>query len=342
MTYLFELNHPKHFHQFKHIVSLLSADNNVIIIAREKEVLFNLLDENYVEYIKFSHSKSGSILKKIAYHLIMLRKLLVVVYKHRPGFFLSKASVSTIFVKVFFPKCKTVIFPDSEVVWLTNKIVRRFANKIFSPENFTKNFGNKQISVPGIFENAYLSPKNNSIEPLDLSLYGYPTKKKTVLLRFVGWSANHDVNQFGFTENQKKRLVQLFSKYDFNIIISTESVLPNELEIYKNPIPASKMHSLLKVCQFYVGDSQTMATEAALLGAKSFRYNSFVGVNDMSNFKFLEKKGLLLNYNNFEELMESIEFEIEGKTFRFKDSNNYWNECKDQNSFILNHLISEK
>jgi len=340
MTYLFELNHPKHFHQFKHIVSLLSADNNVIIIAREKEVLFHLLDENNVDYIKFSHSKSGSILTKVAYHLFMLSKLLVIVYKHRPDFFLSKASVSTIFVKIFFPKCKTVIFPDSEVVWLTNNIIRRFANKIFTPENFAKEFGTKQIRVPGLFENAYLSPKNNYFEPIDLSLYGYSTKKETVLLRFVGWSANHDVNQFGFTENQKKNLVQLFTVYDFNIIISTESVLPKELETYRNPIPASKMHSLLKVCQFYVGDSQTMATEAALLGAKSFRYNSFVGVNDMSNFKFLEKRGLLLNYNVFEELIESIEIEIEGKTKRFEDSYNYWNECKDQNSYILNHLLS--
>jgi len=55
----------------------------------------------------------------------------------------------------------------------------------------------------------------------------------------------------------------------------------------------------------YIGDSQSMATEAALLGVPSLRYNSFVGEKDMSNFIKLEKElGLLFNFNDFDLLLK--------------------------------------
>jgi hypothetical protein len=338
MTYVFELNHPKHYHQFKHLINRLKVDNKVIVIAREKEVLFNLLEENNVDYIKFSHSSSGNIIKKVGYHLIMLRKLLKVVYKQKPNFLLSKASVSTIFVKLFYPQCQTVIFPDSEVVWLTNHVIRHFANIIFTPEFFAIDYGKKQKRVPGIFENSYLAPVENKIEPLDISKYGYNPTKRTVFLRFVGWTANHDIKQFGFSEKQKKTLIELFEKHLFNIIISSEKSLPSQFEQYKNPLPVSKVHSLLKSCQFYVGDSQTMASEAALLGLKSFRFNSFVGEKDMSNFKYLETIGLLRNFKNFNLLIQSLDNEALGGDKFFTEIDNYWKESGNQTLYILENL----
>jgi predicted glycosyltransferase len=44
----------------------------------------------------------------------------------------------------------------------------------------------------------------------------------------------------------------------------------------------------------YVGDSQTMATEAAVVGTPAIRSNSFAGENDMSNFVELEEEYELL------------------------------------------------
>ena len=51
-----------------------------------------------------------------------------------------------------------------------------------------------------------------------------------------------------------------------------------------------------------------MATESALLGTPSIRYNSFVGKNDMSNFVLLEKKyKLLKNFSNFRDAFNCVE-----------------------------------
>ena len=77
---------------------------------------------------------------------------------------------------------------------------------------------------------------------------------------------------------------------------------------YKLPTPASAIHSVLAFADLYLGDSQTMATEAALLGTPAIRSNSFVGENDMSNFKMLEHKyGLLRNIASFDEVLKTVE-----------------------------------
>ena len=92
------------------------------------------------------------------------------------------------------------------------------------------------------------------------------------------------------------------------VYISSEKELPEELKEYKLPTPASAIHSVLAFADLYLGDSQTMATEAALLGTPAIRSNSFVGENDMSNFKMLENKyGLLRNIASFDEVLKTVQ-----------------------------------
>ena len=53
-----------------------------------------------------------------------------------------------------------------------------------------------------------------------------------------------------------------------------------------------------------IGDTQTMATEAGILGTPAIRCNSFVGENDMGNFIELEKKyDLIYSYRDQDEAL---------------------------------------
>ncbi|MFC7231061.1 hypothetical protein ACFQMM_05875 [Saliphagus sp. GCM10025308] len=64
------------------------------------------------------------------------------------------------------------------------------------------------------------------------------------------------------------------------------------------------IHDLLYYADLYVGDSQTMATEAAILGTPAIRSNSFVGDGDMSNFVELESTyGLLSSLSDERETL---------------------------------------
>jgi predicted glycosyltransferase len=135
----------------------------------------------------------------------------------------------------------------------------------------------------------------------------YTLKKPYALFRFVGWYANHDVNNSGFTPEQQRMLLQI-AEQKMTVYISSEKKLPEDLEKYKLPTPAAEIHSVLANADLYVGDSQTMATEAALLGTPAIRSNSFVGPNDMTNFIVLEKQyDLLRNIRDYEGVVDAMQ-----------------------------------
>jgi predicted glycosyltransferase len=61
------------------------------------------------------------------------------------------------------------------------------------------------------------------------------------------------------------------------VFITTEQQIEPEFEKYRLPVSPEKIHSLLFYSAMFIGDSQTMTTEAAMLGIPSFKCNSFAG-----------------------------------------------------------------
>ena len=320
MRFLFELNHPKHYYQFKYIMLNLEKDGHeVFVIARDKDVLLNVLDQEKVQYEVFG-----------AYHKKMKDKILgtfsivcnykKIVKRIKPDVIVSKAS----FYGVYTAKicgAKSIIFPDSEVVYVTNKIVAPLCDKIVTSETFGLDYGKKHGRVAGFFENSYLAP--SVFTPHENVIKDFGLKRPYAIFRFVGWFANHDVHNGGFTLEEKMELVKAVEPY-MTVYVSSEKQLPEELEKYKLPTPASQIHSVLSYADLYLGDSQTMATEAALLGTPAIRSNSFVGENDMTNFIILEKKyGLLRNIASFDEVLETV------KDFASSSRKEEWMKKKD-------------
>lgn len=291
MRYLIELNHPKHYYQFRKVAQLLQTDgHDVHFIARDKDVLLKILDEEQVKYELFG-KRTSSVWSKAFTALSILFGYIAIVKRYKPDMIISKASLfGTVAAKV--SGCKSVIFPDSEVVKLTNKVVAPMCTAVVTPASFGLDYGKKHHRVNGFFENCYLAP---SVFVPDASLIGdYGLHRPYAIFRFIGWSANHDVGQNGLSHEQKLRLVESVSRH-MSVYISSEKDLPAELVPYRLNTPSSKMHDVLAMADLYVGDSQTMATEAALLGTPAIRSNSWVGPHDMTNFKILESEYHLLN-----------------------------------------------
>ena len=300
MRFIFELNHPKHYYQFKYIMSILEErGHSIMVLARDKDVLLKVLQEEEVPYRVFGVHKEN-ISAKVLSSFSILRHYKRIAKEFSPDVIVSKASLyGTLVAKIL--GCKSFIFPDSEVVKLTNRVVAPIATRIVTPEPFTIDFGKKHLRIKGLFEDCYLSPEVLSIDN------SYPEEHNLqcpyAVLRFVGWTANHDINNNGFSLDEKVALADSISKY-MTVYISSEKALPPELAKYRLSTPAAQIHDVLANADLYVGDSQTMATEAALLGTPAIRSNSFVGENDMSNFKMLEKEyGLLLNIRDFKSVL---------------------------------------
>lgn len=341
MNILFELNHPKHYYQFRYLINNYKNNGDeVLILARDKDVLLKVLEEEGQQYQVFGKHGKG-----IYWKIVFLPKLLFtylrIAWAFKADFILSKASIYAVLLKPFI-KSKIVISPDSEVVWLTKKIVAPLANIIVTPNTYQLNHGKNHKWINGFFEETYLSPLSFQA---DESIIGkYNLRVPYFVLRFISWDANHDIGNWGFSDEQKILLCELLSKHGQVIVSAERNKIPKEIEKYLIQVPPSMIHHVLYFSNLYIGDSQTMATESALLGTPSFRFNSFVGENDMSNFIRLEKDlGLLSNFSDFDELYGSvlkIITEKDSKNSWMNKRNNYFNNKNDINKQFL-EIINE-
>jgi predicted glycosyltransferase len=182
-----------------------------------------------------------------------------------------------------------------------------FIKAIITPNFFRENLGKKQIRVECFKELSYLHP--NYYTP-NINIYKYLGINKEdqfVLLRFNAFDAVHDIGITGISKNDKLNLVKRLEKY-FTIFISSEDKIQPELESYILKTPKSRIHDVLYYAKLFVCDTQTMATEAAILGTPVIRSNSFVGPTDMGNFIELEKRyGLMFNIKDLQMVIKKAE-----------------------------------
>lgn len=347
LHYLFELNHPKHYHQFKNIFKAISANNDSFeVIARNKDVLLFLLNEDNVPYHIYG-KRGNSLFNK----LLFIPRLLIDYFRKvkaiSPDVIVSKASPYAAIIGKLM-NIPTVITPDSEIVYLTNKFVAPISSLVITQNSFNKKFGVKHKTITGFFETTYLHPAYFHPQEDELLTIKLKKDEKYFVVRFIGWDANHDINQFGFSNEEKIKLVNFLEKYG-RVIITSEKNVPHDLQKNVFKLHPSKIHHLLSYADLYIGDSQSMATEAALLGTPSIRYNSFVGENDMSNFKLLQEKyDLLINCRSFEEVIAATNKILNNSNSKKewqKKAEKYFDEIGDTNDELLqliNSVINKK
>ena len=100
--------------------------------------------------------------------------------------------------------------------------------------------------------------------------------KKYFILRFAKLSAHHDTGKAGITTEIASRIIRKLKPLG-NVFITSERELEPEFERYRISIKPQDMHDALYYSEMFIGDSQTMAAESAVLGTPSIRYNDFVG-----------------------------------------------------------------
>ncbi|CAJ37096.1 DUF354 domain-containing protein [Methanocella arvoryzae] len=292
-----DINHPAHVHYFRHFIrEMKNRGHEVMITASEKEISYQLLNEYGLEYKKLG-TYGISLLDKVKNILILDFKLLQAVKDFRPDVFFGFGSIRNAHVSFLLGK-PCVAFDDSEPSPIEHLLYVPFTNAIVTPDCFKKDFGRKHVRYNGYTELAYLHPKYFTPDPEVLKKMGLKPGEKYVVMRFVAWKAGHDFGKGGFSDEARIRAVREMEKHA-RVFITSELPLPAELEKYRIKISPVNIHSVLYYAQMLIGDSQTMTTEAALLGTPAIRCNTFVGEHDMGNFLELEKKyGLIFNYDN--------------------------------------------
>jgi hypothetical protein len=121
------------------------------------------------------------------------------------------------------------------------------------------------VTYPGYHELAYLHPARFTPDPTRLPAFGLHEGERYFLLRFVSWQASHDKGEVGLTDDRKRRLVALLAPHG-RVLISSEGRVPPDLEPLVLRGPLVDVHHLMAYAQMIVGESATMASEAAVLG----------------------------------------------------------------------------
>jgi len=76
---------------------------------------------------------------------------------------------------------------------------------------------------------------------------------------------------------EQKRKIIVILKPHGKVFITCERKIDDEFKEYQLKVSPEKVHSFMFYAQMLIGDSQTMTSEAAVLGVPSLRCNSFAG-----------------------------------------------------------------
>jgi predicted glycosyltransferase len=162
---------------------------------------------------------------------------------------------------------------DHDVVPWFARLAYPLATGIVSPHVTTLGvWERKRRGYSGYQKLAYLHPARFTADRSKVRHLG----DRYFLLRLVSLTAHHDVGAVGVASALVRNLVSELSMHG-KVYISSERALPPEFQEYALPCPATDIHHALAFAQAYLGDSQSMAVEAAVLGVPGIRLSSFVG-----------------------------------------------------------------
>jgi uncharacterized protein len=277
MRILIDIGHPAHVHYYRNLaVELEKRGHQVFWTVKEIEIAKRLLDYYGFKYIvlpKKSDSLPGKIWKQLLYDIIIFSICIKKRIDIAIGTSVSVAHVSKI------SRIKSIVFDDDDddVQPLVTKYVSPYADILVSPEAL---FGKRKrfdtIYYPGYHELAYLHPNRFIPDSKVLKDLGINSTEVFFIMRFNVFKAHHDVGINGLSLEQKLRLIDELKPYG-RIFITTERNIEPELVQYQLKVSPEKIHSLMYYTTLFLGDSQTMTSEAAVLGVPSLRCNSFAG-----------------------------------------------------------------
>lgn len=310
MKILFYLGHPAHYHLFKNILKRLMIKNhNVKVLVKKKDVLEDLLENDGIDYMNIlsevrSNSKWGmgwAMLKKdwrIFKICLTFKPDLMVGTPPELGHIGTLMKIPTIHVNE----------DDQHIYNFASKyLTYPWADYILSPTSCDNGKWNyKSIKYNGYHELAYLHPNHFSASKKIVHLY-FPTNEPYFIIRFAKLTAHHDEGIQGISNKLAQKIIAILNSKG-NVFITSERELPSELESYRMAINPLDIHHVLAFASLYIGDSQTMAAESAVLGTPFVRFNDFVGrIGYLQELEQKYKLGFGIKTNEPEKLLDTIQ-----------------------------------
>lgn len=295
MNVLIDIGHPAHVHLFSNFAREMQAKgNNIFFTCREKEFEVFLLKKYGFEYKSFGKKYKTAIGKVFGIIEFDLKEFFVGL-KFKPDIIMSHGSIYA--AHASFLLGKPHISMEDTFNFEQIRLYKPFTKHILTGNYPHPLITPKIISYSGYHELAYLHPGRFTPDKSVVKDLGLSDGQKYVIMRFVSWIASHDIGHKGISLDNKIRAIREFELYA-KVFISSESALPKELEKYRIPISAERIHDAIAFAWLLYGESSTMAEEAAMLGTPAV----YLYTGSTHYTTHLEKDyGLLFNYSESDE-----------------------------------------
>ena len=306
MKIVVDINHPAHVHYFKKFIwEMQKRGHRFLITTSDKDIACKLLDLYQLPYTNLGSYGKG-IIRKILNVPVMDLRMYNAVKRFEPDLFVSFGSIRAAHVSKMLLR-PHIALEDTEHSVLSNWLYRPFTNIILTPACFQKDFGKKQIRFAGTTDLLYLHPNRFTPDPKVLEELGLTEKDTFFIVRFISWDANHDIGQTGIAD--REGFVHEMTKYG-RVFITSENELPESLKKYQITISPEKIHDLMYYATLFVGESGTMATEAACMGVHAVVVNPEArqgnGRYTFGVFQFYHEYELLWAYNTEREALQQV------------------------------------
>ncbi len=283
MRFVVDVLHPIDSHIFHYFIDQLRArGHEFLVTSRHKECAVELLDAfNIPQHVLTSRGRG--LAGKVTELAVRTRRFLKLVGPFDPDYLISMTGPVVAAASPFL-RARTLVLHDNEIPRLVNRAIARLSDAYIVPRGFTDRFGCNQVRYEGYQQLAYLHP--NVFRP-DINVarkHGLSGDEPFIVVRFVELDAYHDVGERGFSYRAKADAIRRLARHG-RVVITSEEPLPDEFQRYRLAIPPQDMHHVLSFADLLVGESCTMASEAAILGTHALWIaRTWRGViNDMSD-----------------------------------------------------------
>ncbi len=265
MRILVDILHPAHVHFFRNFIRQMQRrGHRILVTARKKDIALDLLRLYRIPYKKISTLRTGFI--NLAFELAVRDlRMLRIARRFRPDVLVGVMgpSIATVGRLLGIP---SIVFYNNEKATFSNTITYPLATRVITSSSYQGPVRGRHLTYKGYHETAYLHPKWFRPDASVLRDAGIRKGEQFFVVRTVSWQASHDIADKGFDSTVRtRRLMDRLSEHG-RVLITSEQQLPRELELFRCRIPYHKMHSLLYYATMFIGESATMACEAALLG----------------------------------------------------------------------------
>ena len=282
MNILLQLSHPAHFHYYHYsMLNWMEHGHKVIVVIKTKDILEQLVKDSGIPYYNINDkAHRGSKLGVIWDMIVRDWNILWICIREKINL-LTGSSAEVAHIAWLLRKLGVCTGEDDakvipNYVRCTAPFLYDMCIRLCPTVCSSERMEQYTVRYPSYHELAYLHPNHFTADKTIVEGYGIDTTKPYFIMRFASLKAHHDDGIKGINTEIAQRLVDILSPHG-QIYITSERELESQFEPYRIRINPLDMHHVMAFASLYIGDSQTMAAEAGVLGTPFVRFNDFVG-----------------------------------------------------------------